>query len=309
MIYGPAWTLIAMGVAYLVSSLGAALLLLKSAMLFFIVLSGLLLWRCMGLLDIPIQRKQGIFLLMAWNPFIWQVGLVDAHNDLLLLCSLLASLYFLLKKNYTASIVALTLGGLVKYISLIFVLIPLWYMFRDAHLSTAKKIANFNIAVIVSILLVFFIYMPFGGITLQTFTGLSAQIDHIGLPSVFLPGTALLIKLFHFDFSQLRMLGLFSAVILMLVCLKKQKLLLAYTAPLMLIFFFATPWFQSWYGLWLLPLAALYWPVALIVLVSIFLVFTPELVDPATMSLYLTAYATFAYGVRKIYTDIVHKPA
>lgn len=297
MIYGPVWTLWVSAITYLVHTLGSAVLLLKISFLAVLVGCGAVLWRIMGLLNIPIEKKQATFLLLAWNPFVIQIALVDMHNDLLLMASLLASLYFLLKKNYALSMIALVLGGLVKYISWIFLLIPLYYLIRDVHMNVRRKVLLFSGIALVAIALVFIAYLPFGGLSIKNLVGLSTQIERIGLPSVFLPGTALMLKLFQINFEQLRWLGMLAAIAVMALCLHRKRTLLAYTLPLIVIFFFATPWFQPWYGLWLLPLISLYLPLSIITVTSIFLMLTPELATPAQMSIVIPAYAFFAYAV------------
>ena len=120
----------------------------------------------------------------------------------------------------------------------------------------------------------------------------------------FLPGTTLVTGLFSMTFAQVRWFGIIAAIAVMIWSLYKNKPLLAYTLPTFVILFFGTPWFQSWYGLWVLPLAALYWPPLALVLVTAFLLFTPELVSPSKMSLYIPAYALYIYAmvalIRKI---------
>ncbi|MDI6734287.1 MAG: hypothetical protein QMD50_02225, partial [Patescibacteria group bacterium] len=68
-------------------------------------------------------------------------------------------------------------------------------------------------------------------------------------------------------------------------CIQKNKPFLGYVLPFLLIFLFATPWFQPWYILWILPLLALFWPVEAILFFSATLILMHEAIPPLIISL------------------------
>lgn len=298
MIYGPIWALVIIVATWFTNSLAAALLTMKLFFVLVVGLSGYLVWKIGG------AKPLALFL---WNPFVIQIALVDLHNDALIMLSFLASYWFLQKKNYAASMLALILGGFVKYIPWLFLLIPLWYLFKDKQLG-AKRYTHLGIAAIMGVALTGLLYAPFGGFSWHNFAGLATQVENIGLASQYLPGTGLLIAFLQLNFAQLHWLGLGLALVVMIWCLYKNKTLLAYILPILVILFFATPWFQSWYSLWVLPLMILAWSPFIIVVVSIFLLFTPELVSPATMSLIIPAYAMYGYTINAIWKQIKVEP-
>ena len=299
MIYGPIWALIVSAATWLASSLGTALVFMKLLGVAILAISGKLLWDCMGVMGFTDLKKCTLLTLFLWNPFVIQITAVDVHNDSLLMLCFLASYLFLLKKNYFASIVALLAGGFVKYIPWLFILIPLYYLIKDR--DKIRKYYHLGASALTGILLLIFLYAPFGGFSLKSFAGLIFQTKNIGLPTEYLPGTKLILDLFNITFGQLNWFGIILAIATMVFCLKNNKPLLAYFLPLLAIFFFASPWFQSWYGLWVLPMMILAWPFLAIVIFSIFLLFTPELVSPSVMSIYLPAYVFYAWAIAKVY--------
>ncbi len=297
MIYGPIWTMLVGAASALTDSLGTALFTMKAVYAGVFALCELLFWKITGLLDLSENRRYQLAFLLAWNPFVIQIALVDLHNDLFLVLSFLASYYFLLKKNYGLSMLALLLGGFIKYVPWLFLVIPAYYLLR----GNSKAAQKFNIIAgtgAFGALLAWLLFLPFGGPKLGNIIGFTDQVEKLGMASQFLPGTELLIGLFGFSYFQIRLYGIVAAVALMLWCLYRNKPLLAFTVPLLFIFFFGTPWFQPWYGLWVLPLLALYLPLGALVAFSIFLLATPELLSPADASLLIPAVILYLYAAR-----------
>src|SRR5262249_43983728 len=72
--------------------------------------------------------------------------------------------------------------------------------------------------------------------------------------------------------------------------------------PLLLIFFFASPWFQPWYMLWILPILVLHVTPVAFTLISIFLCLTPELFSPAqTADAFVTLSFTYYFCIFRLY--------
>jgi hypothetical protein len=248
----------------------------------------------MGHLEFTLARKLQLFALVAWNPFIIQTVLVDMHNDAFLLLTVLASCYFVLKKDFALSAVFLGFGAFIKYAPLLLLPIPCVYLIAEGRKRPLSTVCKFIGLALVGLSLFIVLYMPFGGFTRDVYSGIQKQFANIGLPTQYLPGTTIVLEVFPMSFTSLYAWGLVLAITAEIACMARQKLLLAFTLPFLLIFFFASPWFQPWYVLWILPILALYLPPAALALLSVFLVLTPELFSPSGTALaFLTG--TFVY--------------
>ncbi len=306
MIYGPLWTAVVALATKFTASLAIALLSVKVLFVGLWALAGYFVWKISGEHKLEDLDRAKLLMLFLWNPAVLQIALVDLHNDVFLMVAFLGSYYFLLKKNYWASMLMLIMGALVKYIPGLFLIIPLWYLWHS-KLPTQEKYRQTSSALLVGIIATFVLFAPFGGFHLNNFLGLTAQVDRIGLPAVYLPGTNFILSVFHLDYAQLHWFGFILGLLLIVWCLRKNKPLLAYTVPSLAIFFFATSWFQPWYGLWVLPLLMFAWPTIAIVLLSIFLMFLPELITPAELSLSLPAYIFYGWGIKTLWEQIKNR--
>jgi len=294
MMYGPIWTLFVGGIASLAHTLGTAIFLAKASFLASATASGWIFWKIMGHLEFSLARKLQLFALVAWNPFIIQTVLVDMHNDAFLLLTVLASCYFFLRKDFALSAFLLGIGTFIKYTPLLLLPLPCVYLIAEGRRRPLWTACKFVVLALVGLSLLFVLYMPFGGFTREVYTGIQKQFASIGLPTQYLPGTTIVLEVFPMSLNSLYVVGLFLAITAEIVCIAKQKLLLAFTLPFLLIFFFASPWFQPWYVLWILPILALYLTPVAFALLSVFLVLTPELFSPSSTALaFLTG--TFVY--------------
>ncbi len=66
------------------------------------------------------------------------------------------------------------------------------------------------------------------------------------------------------------------------------------TVPYLTLFLVGTPWFQSWYVLWILPLLGLWWPLGGTALLTAGLTLLPEAIYPLTASLLVSFLAFLA---------------
>lgn len=287
MVYGPLWALPIIGITYLSHSLGLVLILTKALFIMVVSLAVYIFYRILYLADFPEEKRAKYTVFFLWNPFLIQAGLIDLHNDVFVLLAVLASYFFFLKKKYAISILTLVLGSLVKYTPAILILIPLYGL-----IISRKSIWNLFLKIILvgiaSVSLAAVLYVPFGGIKSSNLESLIKQ-GNVSMLSEHLPGTSVLLHYFPIPLDKLRLLGILIAEILIILCIKRRKFLSAYVLPFLVIFFFATPWFQPWYFLWILPLIFILWPSIWIVLITAFLILTPELISPSIASLTLLA--------------------
>ena len=118
--YGPAWEMTA--------GLSARLAgndLLTNVFVFKLVLAGFMAG-CAGLIAVILRRLApdrvlaGIVLFL-WNPVVLYETIGQGHNDVAMLFWMLLAVWLLLKKRYTLTIVALSIGMLFKYIPVLFI--------------------------------------------------------------------------------------------------------------------------------------------------------------------------------------------
>ena len=292
MMYGPLWTLVIAGIARVAVTLRTALFVAKLFFLAIVVVSGWIYWELLTVLEPTPARRLQKLALLAWNPFVIQTTLVDMHNDALLMLAISASVWLLLKKRFALSSLLLIIGGFIKYAPWILIPVPFFYLIKEgrAHLGKTAQILALLAASALGLLLL--LYLPFGGFSPETYSGIQKQLSHIGLATEYLPGTALILQIFPMSFGALYGWGMLVGAGAEIVCLLDNRVLQAFTFPLLLIFFFASPWFQPWYMLWILPVLAVYLSPMTFTLISIFLGLTPELFSPLTTSY---AFITVAF--------------
>ena len=302
MIYGPIWTLFVAGVTTLASSLGGALILVKLGYLLLLIALGFIIWKILTEHGFTARDRSDLFLLFAWNPFLIQAGLIDLHNDIFIMVAIAASYYFLLRKKYGLSILALFFGGLVKYSPLLLVVIPLFYWIKDEYHKPLRLLGGLLITALITVAMVVISYSFFGGLTLANFIGLSTQIDRIGLETEYLSGTAVILKFFELSFKQLRLLGVVLAISAIAWCIRRGLALEAYVVPFLSILFFTTPWFQPWYLLWIFPLILVAWPNPWFIVLTSASLLMPELVSPSIASLLVLTGATVFFFWRFVFS-------
>lgn len=292
MMYGPLWTYLITGAVTLGQSLAASVFLVKLAALASLLLSGYALWRIMALHRMSDGAKNIVMLLLAWNPAVLQLLLMDVHNDFLIIPSILLSYFFFKQEKYAASALMLLLGGFVKYVPFFLLPIPLFYLLFRTNMPWLKKCAQFGGVLLGAAGLAALLYAPFGGIT----ASIAAAGDAIlpGTTDASLFPTMAIATTLGLELPAVRTTGLVIGIFVMLWFLLRSKPLLAYTLPLLAILIFGTPWVLPWYFLWILPLLMLFLPSFAIILLSVFLMLIPSPFSPLTAS-YLFASLYIAW--------------
>lgn len=121
--YGPLWTFLsALAPMIAGSRVGATLLILKGFAVAPALAGTLLMWSTLGRLR-PERRTIGT-LLYAWNPLLLIETAEAGHNDILMACFLIASLWLWCRRLRTASVGALIMAALVKYVAIM--LLPIY---------------------------------------------------------------------------------------------------------------------------------------------------------------------------------------
>ncbi|MEK7074909.1 MAG: hypothetical protein AAB968_04035 [Patescibacteria group bacterium] len=276
MVYGPLWTIIISSIVLMGKTLAGSLLVLKALEVFLFACAGYILWRVMEMHEFSLEKKSKLMIFLAWNPFVLHAAVVDGHNDILILMAMLASYYFFLKKDYHYSIISLVFGGFVKYVSLLAIPIPLFFL-AISHIPVREKFFKFGSVAVVSLLLLFSLYAPFGGLQQENFYGASFMVTTPGslwgshqivLGAIV---SATLRQFVSFGVFEIRIVGLIIGVVVIVYLIWKKNIIGGYVYPYVFIFLFATPWFWPWYALWIFPLLAVMVPLSTIIFTSAFL--------------------------------------
>ncbi len=275
--YGPLW---AMASLWLYQLAGASLLLnliaYKAAMGVCIVVTTVIVY------DLLRERGIGVALsgavLFAWNPLLLFEGVVNAHNDALLMTFIVLALWLQRRQRITSALVCVTLAALVKITAAVWWPLLLLSGLRESIVFTAETprrrvffllFSHGFRASVVCLLLVVLLYAPFWD-GANTFAGLVPLNDR------FTSSLAAVIKLslqlfvgeptaMMWTRAAMSVLFLPLYAYLLWRTLKRPK---GFSKPFgsisdatfqvcALVLLLPTLWFQPWYVTWLIALAPL----------------------------------------------------
>jgi len=204
-----------------------------------------------------ISNKRTVFTLMyALNPLVLFDGIVNVHNEILVIFFILMGLYFFLKKkNMFLTIVFFALATAVKYFAVLLIPFLVLYYYRKEKLL--KKILYSALWAILFIGILVLCYM----IYMRDFSVLKGIITQQGkyANSIFL-----MIAIKNTKYAKIAskicmiaFLLLYMYTLIRLFFTKKQytfsALISKYNMLLVVFLFAVITNFQSWYTLWLLP--------------------------------------------------------
>lgn len=279
--YGPAWELLAGGTAWLADwSIRLVRPDLDSSnfeTLRIVVLTNVIAFKLLGAASLaascllvavilrrfaPERAVAGV-LLLAWNPVVLVETIGHGHNDLAMMAWVLAATWALTNRRFTLAILALVIGGLVKYLPVLMVpaagLIALRAL--PDHRIRLRFVAMTGFAALV---LVAAAYVPFwvGPETLSIER--RQELFTSSLPAV---AWAILQKPWGAEVAGARVslaaAGL-TAVFAVWQALRTARdaswLSFPRAAFAIVVFYLLLTclWFQNWYALWALALAALF---------------------------------------------------
>ena len=156
--YGPLWTHLEIGAMRVAGDAMSALLLLKAIVVAASLGSAALIWAILGRVR-PEDQLLGT-LVYLWNPVIVVEFAAEGHNDALMILCLLASLWLTVSLRPASSVLASTVGVLVKYLPLVFLpaqVVYLWHTRRDR----VRLAAGLMIGLLVGAGLAVALYEPF----------------------------------------------------------------------------------------------------------------------------------------------------
>ncbi|TSC56487.1 MAG: hypothetical protein G01um101418_306 [Parcubacteria group bacterium Gr01-1014_18] len=266
--YGPVWTSFSMMITRLAGTdLPLNLFLFRLANIFFIAGSGLILFRIL-------EKKAGLasrsLVLFLWNPLILLEGISSGHNEAALLFFLLASFYFLSRKNSKGvsqyaltvfSFVFLAIAFWIKYWAVFF--IPAWFFlwWREGQKCRGTaRCAPTLLALVAGIIVTLVAWAPFWDWDHwpALLSSVLIQAGRMDYPFYFGSGSLIGFWLVPETFNLWRVLclGLWIVVsIVIFVRMIRGKIdpYLFGSAFFFFFLFLVATWVQPWYALIILP--------------------------------------------------------
>lgn len=259
--YGPAWELVGTAITWLT---GDGII---ANVLAFKLVAGLFLAASAGLVALilrqaaPERALAGVTFL-AWNPVILYVTLGNGHNDILIALCLLATVWALLRRHYTLAILALVLGALFKFIPAL--LLPAAGLIALRDLPDPRSRLRFLVVTACASLALFVLaYGPFWyGIEILDMSR-RARLFTASLPAMLY--TWLQPRLGQQQAGAVVSLAAISLTVLFALWQSWRAwrdpawFSFSYAALKILLFYLllTCAWFQQWYAVWPLGLAAL----------------------------------------------------
>ncbi len=257
-VYGPLWTILTIIPSLLGGDdLLASILAFKATAILFYLGDAALVYAILAR-TAPTEKWRGVFL-FAWNPLVLWETAANAHNDAAMMFFVLLGLLAMTRRHVAAGLPALALAALVKYIAALLAPLVVVQTIRQGDLR--RRLLPLAAGSVGAALLVGLFYYPFweGWYTLEALgrrsaflTASPASLLSLGIagitgsppPSVIVS----LVALALFALFYLREIGRPD--------LARQDLA---ASSFRIVFYYlvlACLWFQPWYLVWLIALAA-----------------------------------------------------
>lgn len=222
---------------------------------------------CVGLIWVLVRRTRPgaeafAVALFAWNPFVLMRVVADGHNDLWMVLFVLLAFERIERGRWTASVVALTLGVLVKFVPAVLGPPFLLYIWQHAPGRPRQRALKVIEACAFGAATAAFVYLPFWE-GLATFDNVRKEASHA------ITSTPVLLQLITtrwieepwatriaFDLPK----GLYGLAYVPLVWQSRRSfghLVGGSFAILFVYLLLAATWFRPWYMLWPAALGAL----------------------------------------------------
>lgn len=285
MSHGVLWTLPLMGITVLTTKLATALVYTKLFLYVGFAAVLAMLWVLLSREEtLPITESRKLWIFIALQPVWFQYIAIDMHNDVWVALSLLASFWYLKKERYQASAIALILGGCIKYVPFFLLPIPIVLSLRkEGSWKKMLRAQRGTIEMLIAFVIVFFTVQ----FSKYTTLGLYTEIFDRGRKDFLLLGSQLVSLCVGGNETVLRIVGLVLMFFTLAYYVKKKKYLHAYVVPFVVLLICGTPWFQSWYALWILPLAVLLYSPRTLLIATTALMLMCEIIAPSQISMYV----------------------
>jgi hypothetical protein len=262
--YGPLWVMVS-GVAARLAGDG-----IIANVLAFKLLSGAFLAASVLVVALLLRRKApqralSGALLLAWNPMALYETFGHGHNDMTMVFWVILAVYALANRRFTTGILSLVMGALFKFIPLLFLPAAGLIALRE-HSGFLRRVRFVIILGILAVLLVVGAYAPFwrGPDTIGIFS--RRYLYTTSLPAVV---RMLLAPSMGYD-QAANIIGPAAAALTLAVALwqgvgaYRDKSWLSFTRATFITMMFyllvTCAWFQAWYSIWPVGLAAIMEP-------------------------------------------------
>lgn len=258
--YGPVWETLA-GLAARLAGKG-----IVGNVLVFKLLNGLFFFTSLGLVVVILkhlapERALAGAVLFAWNPIILYETFGVGHNDIALVTWVLAAVWAITRRRYSLAVLALTIGMLIKFIPVL--LLPAAILIAIYQIPSLRARLRFlSLTGLVAVALILIAYAPFWiGHDMLGFARRNALLT-TSLPAV--TYAALLPWLGEKTMTVVNLTA--GAVTIVFAVWQGWRaartpdalnFIRASFNILMFYLLLTCPWFQSWYAIWPLALAAL----------------------------------------------------
>jgi len=260
--YGPIWELLA-GLAAKLAGDGiiANVLTFKFLVGFFHLASVGFIWLFLRKTQ-PDLALAGV-LLLAWNPVVLYEVWGNGHNDMAMAIWILLAIWLMSLRRYSSAVLSLTIGALIKFIPILLIPVALVIGWREQK-RLGDRVVFLSKTAGAVIIIVVLAYYPFwtGGNLLSVTrrahlftTSIPAIIYRALQPVLGIDPASYLVTL-----GALGVLGLFVLYqSLRQLPSKPDNHPFIMSAFSILTFYLMVTclWFQQWYGLWVITLAAL----------------------------------------------------
>lgn len=177
--YGPVWTDISALLAFFAkNSIANTLLLFRCLGLLAHLTNVILLWAVLA--KTKPETRLWATLLYAWNPLVLLFGVAEMHQEIVLVCIILAALLFFQRNSPTIGWVLVLIGSLLNL--LLLPLLPLFFrlMFKQSRiLRTGHRLLWWGGMLLISLVVIVLAYAPYWHSI--GFTGVLVQAQHIFL--------------------------------------------------------------------------------------------------------------------------------
>lgn len=204
-----------------------------------------------------ITKKKKFVLLYGLNPLILLEGIVNVHNDMLLITLILGSIYFAYKKKkILLSILFLALATAVKYVAILLLPFLIIYNYRKENtLVRLKQCIKYGLIFVGIVLASYLIYFQ----DFQVFNGLNAQ-QHKHANSISLMLCLYADGLKYIEIYRTITLACFT-VLFAIICIKMIRtknikfinIMKKLNLAILVFLFIVITNFQAWYLIWLYP--------------------------------------------------------
>ncbi len=260
-IYGPAWEILAGFTARLVGD-DVVVNVLAFKLMLGAFLAGSVALVAIILRRIAPDRALAGVVFLAWNPLILHEAIGNGHNDIAMIFWVLLGIWWLIDRRYTPAILALVMGALFKYVPLL--MLPAAGLIALRDLATTRDRWRFLASATVgSSVLIGLAYVPFwhGVDTLNLdlrailFTSSLPAAIYVGLQPALSAAAAA--QVVNWVAGSLTVIF----VLWQAIRARRDHSALSFTRSalysLMFYLMFTSTWFQHWYAVWPLSLAAL----------------------------------------------------